>query len=126
MLDVGLLACHASVPVQALVYGDEAFEELKGALTEQFVAQELALMPLVEAYYWSAERAEAEVDFIVQRGADISPVEVKAAENLQAKSLKSYRDKFAPARCYRVSLSPWREESSLSDIPLYAVSRLWN
>ena len=123
LLDVGLLACHAGVPVEALVHGDTAFEEFKGALTEQYVAQELALMREMEAFYWTAERAEAEVDFVVQRGTEILPIEVKAAENLQAKSLKSYRDKYSPARCYRFSLSPWREESWLSNIPLYSISR---
>ena len=125
MLDVGLLASHAGVPVSALVHGDEAFEEFKGALTEQYVSQELAIMPDVEVYYWSADRAEAEVDFLVQRGTDITPIEVKAAENLQAKSLRSYRDKFAPSRCYRISLSSWREEAWLSNIPLYATARMW-
>ncbi|MCX7029584.1 MAG: DUF4143 domain-containing protein, partial [Spirochaetes bacterium] len=125
LLDVGLLASHAGVPVSALVHGDEAFEEFKGALTEQYVSQELAIMPDVEVCYWSADRAEAEVDFLVQRGTDIAPIEVKAAENLQAKSLRSYRDKFAPSRCYRISLSPWREEAWLSNIPLYAMARMW-
>jgi uncharacterized protein len=123
LLDVGFLACHAGVPVEALVHGDAAFEEFKGALTEQYVAQELALMRELETFYWSAERAEAEVDFVVQRGTEILPIEVKAAENLQAKSLKSYRDKYSPVRCYRFSLSPWREESWLSNIPLYSMSR---
>ena len=111
--------------MSALVHGEEAFEECKGALTEQYVSQELAIMPGVETYYWSMDRGEAEVDFLVQRGTDIVPIEVKASENLQAKSLRSYRDRFAPRRCYRISLSPWREETWLSNIPLYAASRLW-
>jgi predicted AAA+ superfamily ATPase len=125
LLDVGLLASHAGVPVSALIHGDEAFEEFKGALTEQYVSQELAIMPGVETCYWSTDGGKAEVDFVVQRGRDIVPIEVKASENLQAKSLKSYRDRFAPRRCYRISLSPWREETWLSNIPLYATSRLW-
>jgi hypothetical protein len=68
VIDVGLLASHAGMPVSALVHGDEAFEEFKGALTEQYVSQELTIMPDVEVFYWSADRAEAEVDFLVQRG----------------------------------------------------------
>ena len=117
------LASYAEL--SALAQGDEAFEEFKGALTEQYVAQELTLMPGMGTYYWSADRAEAEVDFLVQCEAGIFPIEVKAAENLKSKSLKSYRDKYSPARCYRISLSPWREESWLSNIPLYAVASMW-
>jgi hypothetical protein len=63
------------------------------------------------------------VDFLAQFENGIVPIEVKASENLQSKSLKSYKEKFAPVRSYRLSLSPWREESWLTNIPLYAVSR---
>ena len=124
MVDTGLLAAHARIPLQALLRGSDLFEEAKGALTEQYVAQELHQRADMEVFYWSSERAQAEVDFLIQREDLIFPLEVKASENLQAKSLRSYRDKFSPVRSYRISLSSYREESWLTNIPLYALAAL--
>jgi predicted AAA+ superfamily ATPase len=124
MLDTGLLAAHAHIPLQVMLQGSVLFEESKGALTEQYVAQELRVRKDLDVFYWSSETSQAEVDFLIQANASVYPLEVKAAENLKSKSLRVYRDKFSPARCYRTSLSPYREESWLTNIPLYAVSAL--
>ncbi len=124
MLDTGLLAAHSGLPVQALLKGNALFEEFKGALTEQYVAQELRLRDDFGVFYWSSEKSQAEVDFIIQAGESVYPLEVKAAENLQAKSLRVYHEKFSPPRSFRTSLSPYRVESWLTNIPLYALSGL--
>jgi predicted AAA+ superfamily ATPase len=124
MLDTGLFAAHAHIPLQVMLQGSVLFEESKGALTEQYVAQELRVRKDLDVFYWSSETSQAEVDFLIQANASVYPLEVKAAENLKSKSLRVYRDKFSPVHCYRTSLSPYREESWLTNIPLYAVSVL--
>lgn len=124
MLDVGLLAALADLSIQTVLQGNALFEEFKGALTEQYVAQELCLLEGANASYWSSDTSRAEVDFLIQGQDSIYPLEVKAAENLQAKSLKVYNEKFSPPRCLRTSLSPYREERWLTNIPLYALSLL--
>jgi predicted AAA+ superfamily ATPase len=88
------------------------------------VAQELRLRGDFDVFHWSSDRSQAEIDFLIQAGESVYPLEVKATENLQAKSLRVYRDKFSPPRSYRTSLSPYREESWLTNIPLYALSAL--
>jgi len=123
MLDIGLLAAHAGLPMQAVLQGNALFEEFKGALTEQYVAQEVRLMEEMDVSYWSSDTSRAEVDFLLQAQGSVYPLEVKAAENLQAKSLRVYYDKFSPSRAFRTSLSPYREESWLTNIPLYALTR---
>jgi predicted AAA+ superfamily ATPase len=122
MVDTGLLAAHAHIPMRTMLRGSDLFEEAKGALTEQYVAQELQLRDDVDVFYWSSDTSRAEVDFLIQCGESVYPLEVKAAENLQAKSLRVYRDKFSPPRCYRTSLSSYREENWLTNIPLYALA----
>ncbi len=124
MVDTGLLAAHAHIPMRTMLRGSDLFEEAKGALTEQYVAQELQLHDDVDVFYWSSDTSRAEVDFLIQCGESVYPLEVKAAENLQAKSLRVYRDKFSPPRCYRTSLSSYREENWLTNIPLYALAAL--
>jgi len=76
----------------------------------------------LEVFYWSSETSHAEIDFLIQRAEAIYPLEVKAVENLQSKSLRAFRDKYSPPRCYRTSLSPYRDEGWLVNIPLYALS----
>jgi len=124
MLDVGLLGAHAGFPLQALLNGNVLFEEFKGALSEQYASQELRLQSSLIVSYWASDNSQAEVDFLVQNDNAVFPLEIKAAENLQAKSLKSYRDKYSPLRSFRSSLSGYREESWLTNIPLYALSVL--
>ncbi|HGJ67593.1 TPA: ATP-binding protein [bacterium] len=123
-LDVGLLSAHMGVPPRAILDGDRLFTEYKGALTEQYVCQELSLQDIFNVAYWSADNARSEVDFLIQYDTAIIPLEVKSAENLQAKSLKVYRDKFSPPVCLRTSLSGYRQETWLTNLPLYALQRI--
>lgn len=124
LLDVGLLAAMGDIDVKTLLEGNAIFEEFKGALTEQYVLQQLKTTKEINVYYWSAENATAEIDFLVQFDNDIIPIEVKAEENLRAKSLRSYVDKFSPKLAIRTSMSDFRQESWLSNLPLYAISEL--
>ena len=123
MHDVGLLGAISALPPSAILEGNSIFTNFKGAMTEQFVLQEL-IASGVEPSYWSSERGDAEVDFLVQGTKAIYPVEVKAERNLKAKSLKAYRETFGPPVCYRTSLSPFSAGKLVRDMPLYAVLRI--
>lgn len=124
IVDIGLLAAMGDMDVKTLLDGNVVFSEFKGALTEQFVLQQLICLNDLVIYYWSAERSTAEVDFIVQCKGEAIPVEVKAEENLHAKSLKVYHEKFAPVHSVRTSMSDFRSQEWLINLPLYAISQL--
>ncbi|MCD7930171.1 MAG: ATP-binding protein [Tannerellaceae bacterium] len=124
IVDVGLLAAMGDIDVKTLLEGNRIFEEFKGALTEQYVLQQLIINPDMPVYYWSAETGIAELDFVVQYGGRVIPIEVKAEENLQAKSLKSYYQKYNPEIALRTSMSDYREEEWLTNIPLYAIGEV--
>ena len=122
--DVGLLGAMSGLDAGTLLQGNRLFSEFKGALSEQYVAEQLRSELGIEPFYWSAERATAEVDFIFQSGMELYPLEVKAEENLKAKSLKVYTEKYAPPLAIRTSMSDFRKENSLVNLPLYAISQL--
>ncbi|MCK5131482.1 MAG: ATP-binding protein [Candidatus Sabulitectum sp.] len=121
VLDVGLLCAMSQLDPKSILQGNILFEEFKGALTEQFVLQQLISSAGINPFYWSASRSSGEVDFVVQTNGMVLPLEVKAAENLQAKSLKSYYLRYSPSKAFRTSLSGYREEEWLINIPLYAI-----
>lgn len=121
VLDVGLLSCMTGLRQSVLLDGNELFKEFKGALTEQYVLQQLKTLNSVDAYYWTADRGTAEVDFVIDTGDNVIPVEVKAEVNLQAKSLKVYREKFEPTISVRTSMTDYRKEDWLINLPLWAV-----
>jgi predicted AAA+ superfamily ATPase len=117
--DVGLLSTKSELDVKTLLEGNRIFKEFKGALTEQYVLQEMIANGITPSY-WSSQ-GKAEVDFVFKHGSDIYPLEVKAEENLQSKSLKVYSEKFSPLISLRTSMRDYREESWLLNIPLYAI-----
>lgn len=123
LLDVGLLGAILDLPAKTLIDGNRIFTEFKGALTEQYVCQQLTATeePL---FYWSRERGEAEVDFIIQNGENILPLEVKAELNLHAKSLKVYHEKYNPKLAVRTSMADYERQDWLLNMPLYAVELL--
>lgn len=123
VVDVGLLCAMVEMDVRTLLEGNNLFEEFKGALTEQFVLQQLILMKEMSVYYWSAEKATAEIDFLVQFSGQIIPIEVKAEENLKAKSLKLFCQKYKPIMAIRTSMSDFREEDWMLNLPLYAIGK---
>lgn len=122
--DVGLLGAMGDIDVKTLIEGNVIFEEFKGALTEQYVLQQLLTIPDLAIYYWSAERSSSEIDFLVQSIGEVIPIEVKAEENLQAKSLKTFCQKYAPTTAIRTSMSDFRKEDWLTNLPLYAICEL--
>lgn len=124
IVDIGLLGAMGELDLKSILEGNKIFEEFKGALTEQYVLQQLKASGKVTPYYWSAEKSTGEIDFIFQSGGEIIPLEVKASENLQAKSLKNYFAKYRPRRAIRCSMSDYRKESWLTNIPLYEVNVL--
>jgi predicted AAA+ superfamily ATPase len=122
MVDIGLLGAKSGLDAKTIIEGNTIFGQYKGALTEQYVLQQLKCSTGIETYYWSAEQGIAEIDFLIQTGGKVIPIEVKAEENLKAKSLKSFRDKFHPELSIRTSMSDFRKEETLTNLPLYGIS----
>ncbi len=124
VVDVGLLGCMTGLRQRTLLDGNDLFSEFKGALTEQYVCQQLQSIDDLSVYYYTNDRGSCEVDFILDTGERIVPVEVKAEVNLKAKSLKTYREKFAPAISVRASMADYRKEDWLVNLPLYAIEEI--
>lgn len=119
LVDIGLLNAIGNLDQKILLEKNQILQEFKGALTEQFVCQQLKIKN--ELYYWTAPNATAEIDFIIQHQNNIIPIEVKAEENLKAKSLKLFVERFSPTMAIRTSMNMHRKESWLTNIPLYAI-----
>lgn len=125
MLDVGLLGAKANIHAKVLLDGCRIFEEFKGALTEQFVAQQLKSSGR-ELYYYSTENSSGEIDFVIQQEMRYIPIEVKAEENLRARSLRAFCEKYKPEIAIRTSMSNYREQDWMINVPLYAFSQFIN
>ncbi|HSW35952.1 MAG TPA: ATP-binding protein [Candidatus Limnocylindrales bacterium] len=121
LVDIGLLSCMVRLNQSTLLDGNELFREFKGALTEQYVLQQLKTLRGLETYYWTNDRGSAEIDFVVDNGSAVIPLEVKAETNLKAKSLKMYQEKFQPKLSIRTSMTDYRCEGWLLNLPLYAI-----
>jgi len=126
IVDVGLLNAMGNIELKTLLEGNAIFTEFKGAVTEQFVLQQLVCNNMFDIYYWSADKSTAELDFVVQYKNTVVPIEVKAEENLQAKSLKVFHQKYNTPLTVRTSMSDYRKESWLTNIPLYLMNCLYN
>ena len=124
LFDVGLLSAMADVDAKTLLDGNEIFEEFKGSLAEQYVLCELKARTDLNVFYWSADTGTSELDFIVQIGKNNVPIEVKASENLQAKSLKTFAEKYNSKINVRTSMSDYRKENWLTNIPLYCIGNI--
>jgi predicted AAA+ superfamily ATPase len=121
MVDIGLMVAMSELDEKVLLEGSRIFEEFKGALTEQFVFQQLMQSKKIVINYWSSERSNGEIDLLLQYENQIIPLEVKATENLQAKSLRSFCQKFNPENAVRTSLSDYRKENWMTNVPLYMI-----
>ena len=124
VVDVGLLGCLTGLRQRTLLDGNDLFVEFKGALTQQYVCQQLKTIEDLDVYYYTNDRGSCEVDFVVDTGEQIVPVEVKAEVNLRAKSLKTYQEKFSPVISIRTSMSDYKKEEWLVNLPLYAIDQL--
>lgn len=121
-VDVGLLGALSNLEPTAVLDGGRLFTEFKGALTEQYVAQQLYCKGFSPAY-WSSGTGTAETDFCVALQGKVLPIEVKAGENLRSKSLRVACEKFGLEKAMRTSLSPYRDDGWLMNVPLWAVGQ---
>lgn len=124
IVDVGLLGCMVGLHQRTFLDGNELFSEFKGALTEQYVCQQLKTIDDLNIYYYTNNRGSCEVDFVVDNGGSIIPIEVKAETNLKAKSLKTYRERFNPEISVRTSMKDYKQEDRLLNLPLYAIEQI--
>ena len=121
LVDIGLLGALAGLKQSALLDGNGMFVEFKGALTEQYVLQQLVTDPDIGIYYYTNDRGNCEIDFMIDEGDKVIPLEVKAEINLKAKSLKTYREKYSPEVAVRTSMADYKENDGLVDMPLYMI-----
>ena len=119
--DIGLMGAMSNIPVQSLLNGNMLFSDFKGALTEQFVLQQMKTNQSLSIYYWSADNSRGEIDFLVQQEEKVIPIEVKAEENLKAKSLRAFIERNPCLHGVRMSMSPYREQDWITNYPLYSV-----
>lgn len=119
--DIGLMCAMSNIPTHCILDGNALFTDFKGALTEQYVMQQLMVKPSLSIYYWSAENSRGEIDFLVQKEEKIIPIEVKAEENLQAKSLKVFVERNPNLHGMRLSMSSFRQQDWMNNYPLYAL-----
>ncbi|HBC32004.1 MAG TPA: ATPase [Clostridiales bacterium] len=124
LVDVGLLSCMVRLNQRVLIDGSRLFQEFKGSLTEQYVLQQLKTIKGIETYYWTNDRGGAEIDFLIDNGIDVIPIEVKAETNLKSKSLKTFCEKFKPKISIRTSMSDYKQEDWLLNLPLWAVESI--
>ena len=121
VLDCGLLGAMSQTPPKQILIGNNVFEEYKGAFSENFVLQQMLNIPRTYIYYYNNENSTMEIDFVVQHESSVIPIEVKAEENLRAKSLRQFVQDNPGLHGFRFSMSPYREQDWLTNIPLYAV-----
>ncbi len=124
VLDTGLLGCMVGLRQHTLLDGNDLFREFKGALTEQYVCQQLKTIDDLGVYYYTNDRGSCEVDFVVDTGELIIPIEVKAEVNLKAKSLRTYQEKFLPKISVRTAMTDFKKEEWLINLPLYAIEKI--
>ena len=122
--DVGILRRLARLPYQAVLAGEDVFSNFKGKLAENFVLQQLRTMKYDPVCYWTNAGGRAEVDFLIQNGNQVIPIETKSGLNLKAQSLRTYRSKYHPEIAIRTSMSNLRLDNGLLNIPLYLLSEL--
>lgn len=122
MLDCGLLGRMAGAPASQVLASDNAFTEYKGAFTEQFVHQQLTANG-ISAYYWSNDKTTAEIDFVIQSEERVIPIEVKAEENVRAKSMSEYirNNPELNLKGVRVSMKGYIDQEWMENVPLYAI-----
>lgn len=120
LLDCGLLACLAEAPVDQMLVGNSVFTEFKGMFTEQYVMQQLKVLGFTP-YYWSNSKTPSEIDFVIQQGCRVIPVEVKAEENVRARSLSQFVKDHAGLKGLRLSMKGYADQGWMENIPLFSV-----
>ena len=121
LLDCGLLGAMSETPPELLLIADNGMEESKGAFTENYVMSQLVAATGSSVFYYSND-AKLEIDFVIQQGREIVPIEAKAEENLRSKSLATFVAAHPDMHGLRFSMSDYREQAWMPNVPLYAVS----
>ncbi len=124
LLDIGLLSCMLNLRKNILLHGNDVFKEFKGALTEQYVLQQLKTFKSIDLYFWTNVKGIGEIDLLLDTGKDIIPVQVKAERNLQSKILKVYKYRYNPHICIRASISDYKKDDWFLNLPLYAIEMI--
>jgi predicted AAA+ superfamily ATPase len=126
LLDCGLLGCMTEAPASQMLVGDNVFKEFKGAFTEQFVLQQLVAQGF-SPYYWSSDKTPAEIDFVVQTEHRVIPVEVKAEENVRARSMSEYIKNHPDYQLkgLRISMMGYQDQEWMENIPLFAITKFF-
>jgi predicted AAA+ superfamily ATPase len=125
IVDVGLLSALTNLDVKTILEKTQIFEEFKGAIAEQYVYQQLKSVDDIPIYYWSNDSSRSEIDFVIQLGEYVIPVEVKAEKNLKAKSLNNFIQEYKSKKSVRTSLADYKlNDNNLYDIPLYAITNI--
>lgn len=124
LLDCGLFACMVDAPAGQMLIGDNIFREFKGAFTEQYVLQQLIACNFTP-YYWSNDTTPAEIDFVVQTADSVIPIEVKAEENVRARSMKNYISSHPDAHLkgVRISMKGYVDQGWMENFPLYGMGK---
>jgi uncharacterized protein len=122
--DVGLLLAMSGIDSRSIIDGNALFNQFNGAIAEQFVMQQLLLKTNRHIAYWTNDRSTSEVDFVIQTEGIIVPIEVKSGENLKAKSFKLFCQKYSPKLAIRTSLTDYKQESWMTNLPLWAIETL--
>jgi len=122
LVDVGLLGAMSHLSAKALLHENELFQEFRGAIAENYVAQELvhSQYPL---FYWASE-GKAELDFIIEQDGFIYPLEVKSGNSSKKKSLRVYGDTYHPEMLIRCSPMNLRKDGDILNCPLYFIEEL--
>ena len=123
---MGLFGAKVESDPKLILTSNNVFKEFKGSLTEQYVLQQLKAKNIGSIYYWSPTNLKSEIDFILEHAGEVWPIEVKAEENLLAKSLKVFTDKYNPKYAIRTSMSDYRKGEKIINIPLYCIGELYN
>ena len=124
LVDIGLLTAMAELDIKTLLDGNKVFVEFKGALAEQYVAQQLISMFNKQIYYYTSKNSIYEIDFMMSKDNHIMLVEVKSGYNLSSKSVNYFKTKYAPKYVYELSLNNYNENNETINVPLYALNLL--
>ncbi|RKY75450.1 ATPase [candidate division KSB1 bacterium] len=125
LLDSGLLGAMLNISPEIIIKPNALFSEYNGAFIENFVASELISAGIKNLYYWTS-KSDAEVDFVIEQGGNIYPLEVKSGTNRNIKSLRSYAEKFNPKFIIRTSPRNFTIDNDFINIPLYAICIIKN
>lgn len=121
MLDIGLLGCFSEIDYKSVINGSSLFAEFKGAMTEQFVLQEIIANRKYTPYYYSGPKSTYEIDFLIQKDGEICPIEVKSGESVKSKSLKIFCEKYETKQSVRTSMKEYANQGWVENVPLWAI-----